>query len=80
MWNLNNFDVLLERYNDLLREAEQARLVRAAWAGQSRSNAHARRLLVWLGCRLTAWGRRLEACSDGQASVNDAVSVNGECQ
>jgi hypothetical protein len=49
-----------EHYKDLLREAERARLVRQAWAGQERRNHLYCRPLTWLGRRLVAWGWRLQ--------------------
>jgi len=49
-----------ERYKDLLREAERARLVRQMQAGQERRNHFYHRALTWLGSRLVVWGWRLQ--------------------
>lgn len=50
-----------ERYNDLLRSAQQQRLVRAALAARPRPAAAYDPLLAWLGTQLIAWGWRLRA-------------------
>lgn len=62
----NELDVLAyrERYKDLVREAEKARLewqIRAERERQSRTSG---RLLAWLGRRLIVWGWRLQGCCD----------------
>ena len=49
-----------EYCKDLLREAEKARLVRQARAGQERRNHLYCWALTWLGHRLVVWGRRLQ--------------------
>ena len=62
------FLVHRERYKDLLREVERARLVRRRQVGQescvlsvSRGRNHFYcRALTWLGCRLVVWGWRLQ--------------------
>ena len=50
-----------ERYNDMLREAEQRRAVRLALSQQSKRNGVCCYLLVALGRTLTALGVRLQA-------------------
>jgi len=55
-----DFLVCQERYKDLLREAERARLVRQARAGQERRNHFYYRALTWLGRRLVGWGWHLQ--------------------
>jgi hypothetical protein len=65
---LNWQDVLArqERHQDLLREAEQERLVRQMVAGRDRFYSRA---LAWLGRQLVAWGWRLQQrCSTCPAS------------
>ena len=52
--------VYREHYKDLLREAEKARLVRQAQAGQERRNHLGCRALTWIGGRLIVWGWRLQ--------------------
>ena len=54
------FLVRREHYQDLLRETEEARLVRQARAGQERRNHLYCRALTWLGGRLVVWGWRLQ--------------------
>ena len=53
--------VYREHYKDLLREAEKARLVRQAQAGQERRKPLYCRALTWIGGRLIVWGWRLQA-------------------
>ncbi|UCC64918.1 MAG: hypothetical protein JSV36_07720 [Anaerolineae bacterium] len=50
----------LERYKDIRREMERERLVRQALAGREKRGRFYGPALVWLGCRLVAWGRRLQ--------------------
>ena len=49
-----------ERYKELLREAEQERLVQQVLAGRERRDRFYRPALVWLGCRLVEWGKSLQ--------------------
>jgi hypothetical protein len=49
-----------ERYRDLLRQAEQHRLVQLARAEHGPRNRFYYRALAWLGHRLIAWGARLQ--------------------
>jgi hypothetical protein len=62
----NELDVLAyrERYKDLVREAEKARLVRQIRAERERQSPTSGRLLTWLGRRLVVWGWRLQGCCD----------------
>ena len=55
-----DFPVHQERYKDLLRQAERARLVRQMQAGQERRNHFYHRALTWLGRRLVGWGCHLQ--------------------
>ena len=64
--------VYREHYKDLLREAERARLVRQAWAGQERRNHLYCRTLTWLGRRLVVWGWRLQ---ERYGAVNAAPAL-----
>ena len=52
--------VYREHYKDLLHEAERARLVRQARAGQERRNHLYCWALTWLGRRLVGWGWHLQ--------------------
>jgi len=45
------------RYQDLLREADRARLVREALAGRDPKRPLFCRMLSWLGHGLVAWGQ-----------------------
>jgi len=56
MWHLNEI-VAREHMNDLLREAEYDRSVRAARGARGRSNGLYGSAIVWL----VAWGWRLRA-------------------
>lgn len=58
--NVSDFLVRRERYKDLLREVERARLVRQARAGQERRNHFYCRTLTWLGRQLVGWGWHLQ--------------------
>jgi hypothetical protein len=57
MWELQ-IQQALDRQQDLLRGAQRERLVRQAVSDNSHPYDQA---LVWLGYRLVAWGRRLQA-------------------
>ena len=59
MANWNDYRYQQERHNDLLREAEQWRHVRAALAARKRPVTRYNPLLAWLGTQLIAWGWRL---------------------
>ena len=60
MWHLNEI-VAREHMNDLLREAEYDRSVRAARGPRGHSNGLYGSAMVWLGRWLVAWGWRLRA-------------------
>ena len=49
------------RHADLLREAANERMVRQARAGREEQDRLIGRALAWLGARMVAWGRRLQA-------------------
>jgi len=58
-----------ERYEDLMREAEQERLMRQMLAGRGTNDRLYARALAWLGRQLVDWGRGLqERCSACAAS------------
>lgn len=59
---LSEWDSLVhrERYKNLLREAERARLVRQMQVGQEKRNRFYHRALIWLGRRLVGWGWSLQ--------------------
>lgn len=61
----------LERYQDLLREAEDDRLVR-----QARANRFHGRVLIWLGQRLVVWGRLLQ---EHYGVTVEAPALQGTC-
>jgi hypothetical protein len=50
--------------SELLKQAGQYRLYRAALAGRQRSPRPRSRAIVWFGGRLIAWGNRLQGCYD----------------
>ena len=56
MLNWLDFLVQQERYKDLLREAEEYRLIRKALAGRTRRTRLHCQALVWLGRWLVVWG------------------------
>ncbi len=58
-WHRNEV-ALNERYWDLRREADKARLVRETLAGRAPEQPLFCRMLHWLGHRLEAWGRWLQ--------------------
>lgn len=49
-----------ERHKEILREAERKRLVRQALAAQEKRERFYGPALIWLGCRLIAWGGLLQ--------------------
>ncbi len=51
---------VLAHYDDLLREAEQRRLVHQALEGRPKHQAHYRRVSSWLADRLSAFGSQLK--------------------
>ncbi|OGO36473.1 MAG: hypothetical protein A2W35_13015 [Chloroflexi bacterium RBG_16_57_11] len=58
-----NFDLMYqmqrEHHQDLIHQAEQERLIRAARRSQVKYSSFYRRLICWLGYRLVAWGQSL---------------------
>ena len=74
MANWIDFAVKQEQHKDLLREAERERLVRAALAGRRKRTRVFGPLLVWVGNRLIAWGRWLQARS-GSLESNGATAL-----
>jgi hypothetical protein len=58
--NLHHF-VRHQRYQDLQREAEQARVIRAVRNQQHRKLYHL--IASWIGVRLVAWGCAFQQCS-----------------
>ena len=56
----NNYRMAQERLEELLREGEQMRLVRAAMLQQSDGRRFYRRWANWLGIHMVRWGERLE--------------------
>ena len=54
----------LWRYKELLREAEQERLIKRALAGREKRDGFYRAALDWLGCRLVEWGESLRQRDD----------------
>jgi hypothetical protein len=49
---------------ELLNQARQHRLYRAALAGRQRSPRPRPRVLIWFGGWLIVWGNRLQGCYD----------------
>jgi hypothetical protein len=62
---LNDLDLAIhrERYKDLLREAEQERLVQAAGLRQPGNWKLHRTVAGWIGAQMVKWGRKLERYS-----------------
>ncbi len=50
----------MERYKELLREAEQERLITQILAGSEKRDGFYRVALAWLGRRLVEWGESLQ--------------------
>jgi len=49
-----------ERCKDLQRDVESYRLTRLTLAGREKRDRFHCRVLIWLGRRMVAWGRRLQ--------------------
>ena len=64
--------VALEHYNNLLREAEQERLVRRALEEHPKNQKAWCKAMGWLGSRLSAWGNQLQE-RYGAATTNTAI-------
>ena len=69
-------DVLahLEHYKDLQREAEEERRIRRLLAGRERRDRFQSRVLTGLGCRLVAWGCRLQERYGFTGTGGDALT------
>ncbi|HEY7127965.1 MAG TPA: hypothetical protein VH540_28815 [Ktedonobacterales bacterium] len=50
--------------SELLQQARQHKLYRAALAGRQRSPRPRPRALIWFGGQLIVWGNRLQGCCD----------------
>lgn len=61
MLNWNDVMLQQERNKDLLREANNYRFAREAMGPREGRNRFHGRALIWLGCRLVAWGSLLQA-------------------
>ena len=61
MLNWSHVTAQQERYQDLLCQAEQDGLYEQMQAGRTMRDRFHCRVLTWLGDRLVAWGRRLQA-------------------
>ena len=72
-----DYIVKQEQHRDLLRAAEQERLVRAALAGRPKRTRVFGPPLVWLGKRLIAWGRRLQARPGAREAHSDPAFDGG---
>jgi len=66
----NDRDLIVyrERYKDLLREAEQERLIRAAGLRQSGHRRLHRTVAGWIGAQMVKWGRKLQRYSTAPPS------------
>jgi len=71
----NDYWYQQERYNDLLRAAEQERRVQAAQAARTRPAVVYNPLLAWLGKQLIALGWRLRARYGALEHPSDALRV-----
>jgi len=50
-----------EQYKELLREAEQERLIRAAGLGQIGNWRFRRKVANWIGAQMVSWGYKLRS-------------------
>ena len=73
MWYLNEM-AAREHANDLLREAQHERSVRAARGVGRRSNRLYGSAMSWLGRALIAWGWWLQARHDATEFWEDATA------
>lgn len=61
---------LIEQHKkDMARKVERDRLIRQARARHDREDGLHRQALTWLGCRLVAWGQRLQGRYDPVAEA-----------
>lgn len=64
-FNLYLIELLTEQHkNDVARKVERDRLIRQARARHDREDGLHRQALARLGCRLIAWGQRLQGRYD----------------
>lgn len=69
-FNLGLDELLMEQHKkDVARKVERDRLIRQARARHDREDGLHRQALTWLGCRLIAWGRRLQGRYDPVAET-----------
>jgi hypothetical protein len=61
MLNWNDVLAQQERNKDLMREANNYRFARQAMGPRDKRNRFHRKALIWVGCRLVAWGSLLQA-------------------
>jgi hypothetical protein len=73
MWYLNEI-AAREHANDLLREAQHERSLRAARGVEPRSKGLYGSAMSWLGRTLIAWGWRLQARHDATEFWEDAAA------
>ena len=69
-FNLRLIELLIEQHKkDMARKVERDRLIRQARARHDREDSLHRQALAWLGCRLIAWGQRLQGRYDPVAET-----------
>ena len=73
MYDWNAFAVQKEHRQDMLREAENERMVRLARMGNQANHRLHCRVLSWLGCHLVNWGLHLQK-RYGAAPVTPATA------
>jgi hypothetical protein len=72
MFNWNQILAQQERYKDLQREAERARLIPQVLAGRERRHRGYLRMATWLGRHLVIWGWRLQERYGTAAMVDNS--------
>lgn len=55
-----DFIIARQRYNDMLREVEHQRLIRAARAQQANTGGGPRKVVHWVGSQIVRWGSKLQ--------------------
>ena len=68
-----------ERYQELLREAENERFMRRVWMASPQYHRLRRRALIWLGQRLVAWGQSLQCHSGAPARAAGLQTAHVTC-
>ena len=68
-----------ERYQELLREAENERFMRRVWMASPRYHRLRRRALIWLGQQLVAWGQSLQCHSGAPAHAAGLQAARVTC-